>query len=279
MTRWDAEASGVDGEGAPMKDRKRLRPSFDRIGGGYPTVDLHVADVPYGSRAHTRVKVEAPTSGWYASAVLSSWVATAVLLLAWIARPTGDVGSSLLMSFAAAYVAILARPDPHRLITRLLSKLRSLATVVALLSFAAAALVALADQTTAHRWLGPLFAASVATTSLISLSWLSAVWRKLSDDPQESPWVQRRPRQSRLPEEDPHERIARIVEGADYPYDAAFIEFEFDRPAIRVDSCEGARSNLVWNRGFSQAFDSRLLRTSHTAVPDRRASDTRTGPA
>jgi len=46
-----ASATGQIERPAAMKDRERRRPSFDSITGGYPTVDLHVAEVPYGSRS------------------------------------------------------------------------------------------------------------------------------------------------------------------------------------------------------------------------------------
>jgi hypothetical protein len=131
---------------APMRDRRRLRPSFDAISGGYPTIDLHVADVPYGSRSRAQVEVEARVTGWFGTAVFSSWLASAVLLFASLARPQPGVGSGLLMSFAAGLAVLLVRQDPHRLVTMLLSKVRMLATVAAVLALAAAVVMASNSQ-------------------------------------------------------------------------------------------------------------------------------------
>jgi MFS family permease len=197
--------------------------------------------------------------------MLSSWLATAVLLLAWVSQPELSAGSALLMSFTAALVAILVRPDPHRLLTRLLSTVRLLASAVALLSFAAAALVGFTTTPTAHRWLGELFGASLVATVVLSSSWLSAVARRLPDDPHESPWEHRRPRRSKEDRETPHEELARKIEGQKFPYDYAFHRLGFDRPAVRVASCEGARNRLVWSREFSREFDDRLAKLHATA--------------
>jgi hypothetical protein len=260
----------------PMKTRRRPRPSFDRIGGGYPIVDLHLVDVPYGSRSHAQVTVEPRTDGWFASAVFASWVASLVLLLAWLVRPAGDVGSALLMSFVAGLVAILARPNPHRLVARLLSKVRLLAMSVALLTFVAAVLVAFVSTRTAHVWIGALFVVAAALTLVVSAAWLSAVRRRFRRDPEESPWEHRRPR-GRVPgsageagkageagdsgEEKAHEVLARDIENAASPYDYAFEYLGFDRPAVRVASCESSRDKLVWNAEFARLFDERLART------------------
>jgi hypothetical protein len=93
-------------ECALMKTRERRRPSFDAISGGYPTVDLHVADVPYGSRSRAQVGVEASATGWFATAVFSSWLGSGILGFAAFAKPQPGVGSTLLM--LATFTAVLA---------------------------------------------------------------------------------------------------------------------------------------------------------------------------
>jgi hypothetical protein len=177
-----------------MKARERRRPSFDSITGGYPTVDLHVADVPYGSRSRAQVEIEARVGGWFGTAVFSSWLASAILLFAYLARPQLAIGSTLLMSFAAGLAVLLVRQDPHRLVTRLLSKVRLLATFAALLALAAAVVMASNNPDSTHGWLLALFIASLTPTSLISASWLLALRRSLRDNPKESPWEHHRPR-------------------------------------------------------------------------------------
>jgi hypothetical protein len=253
-----------------MKDRERRRPSFDSIHGGYPTVDLHVAEVPYGSRSRAQVEVEARASGWFATAVFSSWLASAILLFAYLTRPQLGAGSALLVSFAAGLAALLVRHDPHRLVTRLLSKVRLLATFAAVLALAAAVVMAASpNRNSAHEWLLALFIASLIPTSLISASWLLALSRSIGDRPKEPPWEHHRPRRSRLESEDPerdsqlrdearHETLAKKMEDDDDPYDLAYEKLGFYRPAIRVASCEGERQVHLWNKTFANAFRYRL---------------------
>lgn len=262
-------AAGQGNGSATMKKRQRRRPSFDSIGGGYPTVDLHVVGVPYGSRSRVQVEVEARVSGWFATAVFSSWLASAILLFAYLARPKLDVGSALLVSFSAGLAALLVRNDPHRLVTRLLSKVRLLAMFAALLALSAAAVLAFGRPQAAHHWLLGLFIASIVPTALISLSWLLALRRYLRNDPRESPWEHHRPRRSKSTSQDPeqaahledetrHETLARKFENAPCPYDLAHEKLGFNRPAIRVASCESDRQTYPWNKEFADSFHRRL---------------------
>jgi hypothetical protein len=254
---------------AMMKERQRRRPSFDSIGGGFPTVDLHVAGVPYGSRSRVQVEVEARVGGWFATAVFSSWLASAILGFAYLARPKLDVGSALLVSFSAGLAALLVRNDPHRLVTRLLSKVRLLATFAAVLALAAAVVLAFDRPQAAHAWLLVLFIASIVPTALISSSWFLALRRSLRNDPQESPWEHHRPRKSKSSSQDPeqvaqlrdetrHATLARKLEDAPCPYDLAHEKLGFNRPAIRVASCESDRRTYPWNKEFADAFHRRL---------------------
>jgi hypothetical protein len=55
---WQAERSSEE-HTALLNPRPRRRPSFDSVGGGDPTVDLHVADVPYGSLSRAQVELQA----------------------------------------------------------------------------------------------------------------------------------------------------------------------------------------------------------------------------
>jgi hypothetical protein len=272
------------GESAKMKKRGRRRPSFDSIHGGYPTIDLHVADVPYGSRSRAQVEVEARVGGWFATAVFSSWLASAILLFAYLARLELGAGSALLVSFAAGLAALLVRHDPHRLVTRLLSKVRLLATLAALLALAAAVVMAAAhSRNSAHDWLLALFIASLIPTVLVSASWLLALRRSLGDRPKESPWEHHRPRRSRLGSEDPeqdsqlrdetrHETLSRKMEDDDHPYDLAYDNLGFYQPAIRVASCEGERQVHPWNQNFASSFHNRLDTRLEVVVAQTRGS-------
>ncbi len=84
-------------------------PSFDAVIGGYPTIDLHVTDVPYGSLSRAQVALQPTPKGWLSMAVLACSVSTATLTIAWLAHNVrSDVASTLMVTFAAALVALLA---------------------------------------------------------------------------------------------------------------------------------------------------------------------------
>ncbi len=273
-------AAGQVNGSAKMKERQRRRPSFDSIGGGYPTVDLHVAEVPYGSRSQAQVEVEARVGGWFATAVFASCLASAILLFAYLARPKLDVGSALLVTFTAGLAALLVHNDPHRLVTRLLSKVRLLATFAALLALAAAVVLAFDGPQTAHDWLLVLFIASLIPTALITSSWLLGLRRSARNDPQESPWEHHRPRKSKSHAQDPdqaaqqrdetrHETLAGKLEDAACPYDVAYEKLGFHRPAIRVASSESDRQTYPWDSAFANAFHHRLGNYLHTVSAGR----------
>ena len=262
---------------ALMKDRERRRPSFDAISGGYPTVDLHVADVPYGSRSRALVEVEASATGWFATAAFSSCLASGILGFAAFAKPPLGVGSTLLMTFAAGLAVLLVRQDPHRLVTRLLSKVRLLATFTAVLALAAAVIMAASSTRNGYTWLLVLFIVSLFPTALVTASWSIALARSAWAKPTESPWEHHRPRKSRRGSDDPdlaaqlenndrHETLAQTMEKETYPYDWAYNKLGFSRSAIRVASSEGDRlgssegegQSYPWDKAFAAKFDDRL---------------------
>src|SRR5581483_2834667 len=68
------------------------------------------------------------------------------------------------------------------------------------------------------------------------------------DEVGESPWEQHRPggMRERRYVRDAHVRFAEKLENADFPYDTAHTELQFDCPAIRVESAEGTRERFAW---------------------------------
>lgn len=254
---------------ALMKDRERRRPSFDALSGGYPTVDLHVADVPYGSRSRAQVEVKASATGWFATAAFSSCLASGILGFAAFAKPPLGVGSTLLMTFAAGLAVLLVRQDPHRLVTRLLSKVRLLATFTAVLALAAAVIMAASSTRNGYGWLLILFIISLFPTALVTTSWSIALARSVWAKPRESPWEHHRPRKSRRGSDDPdlaaqlenhdrHEALAQAMDNEEYPYDWAYRKLGFSLPAIRVASSEGERQSYPWDKAFAAIFGDRL---------------------
>jgi hypothetical protein len=252
-----------------MRDRERRRPSFDSISGRYPNVDLHVADVPFGSRSRAQVELQANPAGWFGTAVFSSWLASAILGFAYFAKPDVGIGSTLLMSFVAGLAVLLIRQDPHPLVTRLLSKVRLLATFACAMALAAAVVMASRDLNDARAWLLGLFFASLVPTALITASWFLALMRSVQGKAKESPWEHHRPRKSTIQSRDPdlpaqlgnekrHETLAQKMEAKIYPYDWAHHKLGFSRPAIRVASIEGERQTYPWDKAYSEVFNERL---------------------
>ena len=268
----------------------RRRPSFDSVDGGYPTVDLHVIDVPLGSLSRAQVSLQASTTGWLTTAVASTWLATATLLVGFLANsPAGDLATTVLIGFAAAMVAALARPDPHRMVTRLLSLVRVLVGASAVLTLGGAVAVAFAGGGVAHWCLGIFTLLSCVPTFLVTGTWWRArrritrenvpvrvpdrLPRPLLERLREkqatqlvrlSPWEQHLPDDIPPSETNPdfHVDLARDLDAAPYPYDEAIKRLGFDKPAIKVATSEGVRRDFLWNRAFHDEIARRLDRPS-----------------
>ena len=150
--------------------RRRRRPSYDFVGPGYPTVDLHVADVPYGSLSRGQVFLRARPQGWLATSAVCSWVAAAALWATASFKPNDtDIAATVLVTLAAALVTLVIRDDEHRMVTRLLGllKLTSAATVGMLVIGA----VALASFGPTYGFLRGCAVAAVILACPISLAW------------------------------------------------------------------------------------------------------------
>lgn len=244
--------------------RLRRRPSFDSVTGGYPNVDLHVVDVPYGSLSRAQVALQASTAGWLTTAVAATVLATATLVTAFMANPrSGDTPTLLLITFGAAMVAALARPDPHRMITRLLSLVRALAAIATTLTLAGAAAFAFFGSD-AHLWLEIFAAVSFVPALLVGGAWLSSrlhtTREALYPRDRLSPWEQHAPHDVPEPTtaKDFYVDLSRRLDDADYPYGCAVEELGFARPAIKVASSEGVRRDFPQTRAFRETFLRRL---------------------
>ena len=181
--RWADHVAdlGID---RPRRARDRRRPSFDSVGGGYPTVDLHVADVPFGSLSRAQVELQASPAGWMSGAWLVTLLATATLMAAWWARPEDTEPAELvLISFAAAMVAVVLRPDPHVMVTRLLSRLRTLAAASGVLVLAGGCAFAFLGADDARPWITGLALVSVVPALVLTAVWWLARRRLVRDRP------------------------------------------------------------------------------------------------
>lgn len=254
---------------------RRRRPSFDSVVGGYPTVDLHVVDVPVGSLSRAQVALQASPKGWLGTAVVATWIAFLTLMVFGFGpQPQNEAATTLLMTFTAAMVGALVRPDPHRMVTRLLSGARLFVGLSAVLTLAAAFVIASVGFDAAALVEG-LALASLVPALVVSWSWWCC-HRRLAreklpsrvrgeggsrqDGVRTSPWEQHAPHEEPDPKANFHFHVDLVeeLEAADYPFDHATRKFGFDKPAIKVASAEGARKRFRWNDAFATAYEERL---------------------
>jgi MFS family permease len=320
MQEWETWRASVEAGAGARRARPRRRPSFDSVGGGYPTVDLHVAEVPYGSLSRAQVELQASPKGWLATAWLAALVVTLILFAAFVGRPKdgeGELATLVLVSYAAVMVTMVVGPDPHVMVTRLLAYLRMLAGVSAALTLAGALAVAFVPSESAHWCLLAAGLLSLVPTIVLSLVWWMARRRLVRDRPPRSgrwlrgerrlgaassaadagenptswgaargrllaerrsaplirlsPWEQHLPSQihDERVDSDFHARLARELEAADYPYDAAVVRLGFCRPGIKVASLESDRGTFTWTHEFDCEF--RRLLDKALGAPGRLA--------
>jgi hypothetical protein len=219
--------------------------------------------VPYGSLSRAQVYLQASTTGWLATAVVATWLATATLLVSsFRSQVKNDTASVLLVTFSAAMVAALARDDPHRMVARLVSLVRGLAAISTGLTLAGAVIFAFFPRDT-RPWMAVLTVCSLVPTTLVTWAWWSSLRTSTREDlnpaDRQSPWEQHLPgADAEATDRKFHERLADDLEVEDYPYDEAVRQLHFDVPAIKVASSEGVRRSFPWTREFTEAFQARL---------------------
>jgi hypothetical protein len=226
-------------------------PSFDHVQGGFPTVGLHVIEVPNGSLSRVQIGLQVVNRGWLMTSMLSSW-AVCVFLLAFalhqsaVRKDVGGVFSLVLVTLAGAIAGIIAQSDAHALATHLLRWARSLATITVILPLVATTYIALEPDRTSRVNFALWGAATVS--GLIALT-LSAVcflaWNRQRKSVR-SPWEQNRafsnpPRQPET-------------------FNSGATENDYDKPAMRVDSAEGWHTEFLWDGASEQQLIDALRR-------------------
>jgi hypothetical protein len=194
-----AEASLLAGR--PRSEAADRPLSFDRVAGGFPKVDLHVADVPRGSVSQAQIALHVAREGWLSTAVVAT-LATTLLLWSLVAAvhwltdrvfgsDTGsDAAVTVLTAVIGALATILVRPAEHKLASRMLMPLRMAAIVAAALPFiASAVLLAAPPESSASRGIYILLAAiSTPLFLLLLTAWLIASPSRIKQVI--SPWEQ-----------------------------------------------------------------------------------------
>lgn len=213
------------------------RPSVDLVTGGFPTVDLHVADVARGSLSRAQVDLRLAGDSWLTLAMLTSWLSAGALLWATtrLSRYTGttlprEAASALFITFTAALVAILWRPPEHRMAVRLLSKVNLVAYAPSLLLLVAASLFVFEGKSPLTGRLVALVVAASVFAVLLTITWVAAVWRARRARVL-SPWEQGR-RVERI------ERAGHASPDRFRTFRGAAHDLRFDTPAIEVASAE-----------------------------------------
>ena len=234
--------------------------SFDTAGGGVPNIDLHIADVPYGSLCRAQVSLTVAPGGWLSST--SGLCLLASFLLFGIAvwrssyegrhatETTHDLVSTVVVSFGIGLLALLSQPYAHRMAAKLLSVVRVAAVLSGALVLASGVIIAVSLPKTAEITLVWVFAiASCAPTILVIVARLRSLLA-LRQTVGRSPW-EHLPNRAPLVSQ-PEQR------GMETWFEAWQRHHGFDTPAIRVVSGEGSRTWFPWTNRFHAVYRARL---------------------
>jgi hypothetical protein len=233
--------------------RELRRPPYDVVRGSFPSVDLHLADVPTGSLSRAQVELQSNASGLLSAAAVACVIATAALAAVTAGEPSSDSAASTLLGLSGGVVAVIVRPDPHRIVTRLLRGVRALAGVTAICSFVAALLLTLETQPQVVFFV--LSGFSVVSTVGVVAAWSRAAVSggRVEESPWEHHWDEDEQRRAqRGPDHVP------ALLNAELPYATAVQLLGFHRPAVRIASSEGSRAKYQWTLDFDAEVRRRL---------------------
>jgi hypothetical protein len=210
-------------------------PAFDHVRGGFPTVGLHVIEVPNGSLSRAQIGFQVVTRGWLTTSTLSAWAVFGLLLafalhIPFLRRNT-ELPALILVTLVGGVAALLAQSDAKGLAAHLLKWTRSLATLAAALPLIATTYLAF-DAGRPDRLVPALWAVAGAgggIALILTTVCLLARWRQRKNV--ESPWEQY------------HKRTDMPRQPADFA--EATREYGYDQPAMRVDSPEGWHTEFI----------------------------------
>jgi hypothetical protein len=218
---------------------KQERPSLDHVQGGFPTVGLHVIEVPNGSLSRAQIGLQVVTRGWLTASMLSAWAVFALLLVFathdGVLKRTGDLPALILVALTSGVVALIAQPDAHGLATHLLKWARALAAIAVALPLVAMTFIVFERVHPSH--VPPALWTAVGTGGAIAVI-LSAVWL--------ASWI-RQSKTVRSPWEQSRTRGHNIV-NRPKDFEMAEKKFHYNKPAMRVDSAEGWHTEFLWDQ-------------------------------
>ncbi len=231
-----------------------LNPSFDRVEGGFPTVGLHVIEVPNGSLCRAQIGLQVVTRGWLMTSMLSAWAVFGLLVACarfpGSLQPDSGAPALILVGVAAGVAALIAKSATHGLAAHLLKWARTLAAVSAALPLIVATSAVLQPRGSQHvvhvLWIAIATGGAIALllTAVCLLSW----WRQRKST--RSPWEQSHVRTDMPPQ--PRD------------FRKAIAEYHYDKPAMRVDSAEGWHTEFRW----TEAVEDELIEALSKQYPD-----------
>ena len=209
-------------------------PAFDRVQGCFPTVGLHVIEVPNGSLSRAQIGLQVANRGWLLTSMFSCWAVFGFLLAFAIHRTalklTGDLPVVILIALAAAVAGFVAQSDAHGLAAHLLKWVRSLALIAAALPLIAMTFIAFEAAAPTH--VGPALWSAVGFSGAIASLLLAVCCRSWWHQQKSvlSPWEQ--------------DRKLRVFPSPPKQFELAEEEYHYNKPAMRVNTAEG------WHRDF-----------------------------
>jgi len=225
-------------------------PAFDRVTGCFPTVGLHVIEVPNGSLSQAQIGLQVAIRGWLLTS-LASCVAVFGFLLAFaihshVIKQTSDLSVAILIALAAAAAGFVAQSDAHELAAHLLKWTRSLALIAAVLPLVAMTFIAFEGTAPTH--VAPALWSAAGVSGAIAF--LLAVvcfcsWRRQRKSIR-SPWEQDHRNQE--------------FESPPDEFYAAEKKYRYTKPAMRVDTAEGWHKDFLLTKRSEQELADALSR-------------------
>jgi hypothetical protein len=217
------------------------RPSLDHVQGGFPTVGLHVIEVPNGSLSRVQIGLQVVTRGWLTTSMLSSWAVCAFLVAFAthdaVLKRTGDLPALILLALAGGIAALIAQPDAHGLAAHLLKWARALSCIAIALPLVATTFIVFESVHPTH--VPPALWTSVGVggviAAILTTVWLASWRRQRQRKVIRSPWEQNRAH-------------GRDVRKPPQSFEEAERAYHYRKPAMRVDCAEGWHTEFVWDQ-------------------------------
>jgi hypothetical protein len=226
-----------------------MKPEFDRVQGCFPTVGLHVIEVPNGSLSRAQIGLQVANRGWLLTSMFSCWAVFGFLLAFAIHRaalkPTGDLPVVILIALAAAVAGFVAQSDAHGLAAQLLKWVRALALIAAGLPLVAMTFIVFEAAAPAH--VGPALWSAVGVSAAIALLLLAVCCRSWWHQRKtvRSPWEQD-------PKPDSYDRRPAPFPIPPKKFDLAEEDYGYNKPAMRVNTAEGWHKDFPLNEESEQ---------------------------